>query len=84
MDTTQLELELLDLEALYERTRSKITKAELADKITLKKKEIREAKTVEQKKNVVPTRNAPSRMDHSDKKVKSAIKLDADTFKINF
>ena len=68
MDTTELELELLDLEALYERTRNKITKAELADKIKLKRQEIKNANKVELEKNIIPSRDVPSRMDHDEKR----------------
>lgn len=65
MDTTQLELELLDLEALYERTRNNVAKSELEGKIALKKREIKEAKTPKTEKNVVPSREAAPRMDHA-------------------
>lgn len=68
MDTTELELELLDLEAIYERTKNKVTKAELADKISKKKREIQEQSTLVAEKNVVPQLDAPSRMDHTEVK----------------
>ena len=73
MDTTQLELELLDLEALYKNTRNKVTKSELECKITLKKKEIKEANTPKLEKNIIPSRDVASRMDHangSDQRIK--------------
>jgi hypothetical protein len=73
MDTTQLELELLDLEALYKNTRNKVTKSELECKIALKKKEIKEANTPKLEKNVIPSRDVASRMDHangSDQRIK--------------
>ena len=66
MDTTKLELELLDLEELHKRTRNNATKAELADKIALKKREIAKAKEVVKEKKVVPQAEAPARMDRKD------------------
>lgn len=70
MDTTNLELELLDLEALHKRTKNSATRAELADKIALKKREIKKAKEVEKEKKFVPQADAPARMDHA-KEVKA-------------
>ena len=66
MDTTQLELELLDLETLYKNTRNKITKSELECKIALKKREIKEANAPKLEKNVIPSREVASRMDHNN------------------
>ena len=65
---TQLNLELNDLEILYKNTRSNVTKAELADKIKLKKQEIKKITEEEQPKKIVPNRDAPCRMDKTDKK----------------
>lgn len=84
MDTTELELELLDLEALYERTRNTVTKSELEGKIALKKNQIKEAKTEKLNKNVIPTRDTASRMDHTDTKIRQRITIDENnTFNIN-
>lgn len=73
MDTTALELELLELEELYKKTRNNIAKAELADKIKMKKSEIKKANDPILEKNIIPSREVPSRMDHSKNNSKTIV-----------
>jgi len=81
MDTTQLELELLDLETLYKNTRNKVTKSELECKIALKKREIKEANAPKLEKNVIPSREVASRMDHNNDNSNQKFKInDSGTF----
>lgn len=68
MDTTELELELLNLETLHEHTRNSIDKAKYADLIAQKKAEISAAKLPKVEHKVVIQKDVPARADHVDEK----------------
>ena len=81
-DIETLKLELKDLNILYEKTRNKVTKAELADKIAQKKKEIKAFNEPKLEKNIVPSRNVTPRMDHQESAQNSTTVSGFNSFKI--
>lgn len=83
MSLETLKLELKDLEILYEKSRNIATRAELADKISNKKLEIKNYNKPILDKNIIPSRDVSPRMDHeNDDTNKGILTLDNDSFKI--
>lgn len=71
MDTTELELELLELEDLHKHTRNSIDRTKYADRIAELKSKIAESKTPEIEQKAVLQKDVPARADHIDEKIAS-------------
>ena len=68
MDTTELELEILELEEKMKATRNPVAKSDAESKIAILKKKIKEAKNTSDKYAILQ-KDVPVRVDHVDDSV---------------
>ena len=65
MDTTELELEILELEEKMKATRNPVEKSDAESKIAILKKKIKEAQNISNKSAILQ-KDVPVRVDHVD------------------
>ena len=65
MDTTELELEILELEEKMKATRNPVEKSDAESKIAILKKKIKEAQNTSNKSAILQ-KDVPVRVDHVD------------------
>ena len=65
MDTTELELEILELEEKMKATRNPVEKSDAESKIAILKKKIKEAQSTSDKSAILQ-KDVPVRVDHID------------------
>ena len=68
MDTTELELEILELEEKMKATRNPVEKSDAESKIAILKKKIKEAQNTSNKSAILQ-KDVPVRVDHVDDSV---------------
>ena len=68
MDTTELELEILELEEKMKATRNPVVKSDAESKIAILKKKIKETKNTSDKSAILQ-KDVPVRVDHVDDSV---------------
>ena len=68
MDTTELELEILELEEKMKSTRNPVAKSDAESKIAILKKKIKEAQNTSNKSAILQ-KDVPVRVDHVDDSV---------------
>ena len=69
MDTTELELEILELEEKLKKSRNPVEKADAESRIANLKKKIKESKNMSIDKPVILQKDVPVRIDHNDDSV---------------
>lgn len=67
-DSTEIELEILELEEKKDRTRNIAEKAECVDLIKLKKLKLEKMAKKEKEKTVIDQKSNATRLDHTDSK----------------